>query len=308
MCGLNAYLTSGAPQLLTVNISQQSLTWPVLSSLRVQQKKSLSSTTASHSGLRLCNCMTWLTSGYFHPVKRKRKSPKVLTKISDPSVLLNLLRLLIDQQSQKVCATIKGFVRRRAATKKGEELYLFGQKGGGSRGGAWQQEGGRRGGGGGDEEGGCLCTCVRVAPWETGRKQDLKLKQHPANPPPPPHPLLPHPRSVYAVFLLLSVESGKEMNQSEACVRTGRGVRRVSRVRATSFSLASAHLHTSHLPLTHTDFPFIHLFYSNRRSGNESLSDPVLMNENMITVTRLIASPISKYNRRLTQIYVMFVL
>lgn len=200
MCGLNAYLTSGAPQLLTVNISQQSLTWPVLSSLRVQQKKSLSSTTASHSGLRLCNCMTWLTSGYFHPVKRKRKSPKVLTKISDPSVLLNLLRLLIDQQSQKVCATIKGFVRRRAATKKGEELYLFGQKGGGSRGGAWQQEGGRRGGGGGDEEGGCLCTCVRVAPWETGRKQDLKLKQHPANPHPPSSPAPPPSQKCLCCF------------------------------------------------------------------------------------------------------------
>lgn len=97
----------------------------------------------------------------------------------------------------------------KVATKKGEELYLFGQQKGGSEGGAWQQEGGPGGGGGGDEEGGCLCTCVSVAPWEKGRKQDLKVKQHPVNPPPP------IPEVFMLFFLLLSAESGKGMIQSE---------------------------------------------------------------------------------------------
>lgn len=46
-----------------------------------------------------------------------------------------------------------------------------------------------------------------------------------------------------------------------------------------SFSIASAHLHTSHPPVTRSSFPFIHLFYSDCSSGNVTLPDPVPVNE-----------------------------
>lgn len=56
------------------------------------------------------------------------------------------------------------------------------------------------------------CTCVRVASWEKGRKQDLEVKQHPVSPPRAP----PIPEVFMLLFLLLTVESWKEMIQAEA--------------------------------------------------------------------------------------------
>lgn len=71
----------------------------------------------------------------------------------------------------------------------------------------------KRGGGG--------AACAPALGLRLGKRNENRIrntKQHPVNPPPttttattPPRPP-PHPRSV---FLLVSVESGKEMNQSE---------------------------------------------------------------------------------------------
>lgn len=73
-------------------------------------------------------------------LKEKKSSRKSLSS-------LKLLRLLIGQQSQKVLATIKGFVRVRAATNRRKGYTYLGRRVEGAR----AQEGRREGG---DEEGG----------------------------------------------------------------------------------------------------------------------------------------------------------
>ncbi len=109
---------------------------------------------------------------------------EVSTKSSDPSVLFNLLKLLRDQQSQEVRSTIKGFVWRGVAPKKrGKSCTNLGKRGDGVRVGLGSVQAGVEV----VEMGGrSLCTCIRAASWEKGRKQDLKLKQHPVAAPPPP--------------------------------------------------------------------------------------------------------------------------
>lgn len=86
---------------------------------------------------------------------------------------------------QSLSVTIKGFVEGRA-------VLIWSEKGRGLASKGLIAVRGRR------RRGVCLCTCVSVASWETGRKQDLKLQQHPV-PPSPSSPLLtPPPMAVYA--------------------------------------------------------------------------------------------------------------
>lgn len=123
--GLNAYFTSGAPQLLTVNIIQPYLTCS-FSPESTAEEKPLEQTTQASGFATVWH--DWQEVDVFILLREKKE---VLLKTSDPSVLLNLLRILIDQCSQKVRATIKGFVRSRVATKEGKSCsYLDGGDGG----------------------------------------------------------------------------------------------------------------------------------------------------------------------------------
>lgn len=117
MWGLNAYLTSGAPQLLTVTVIQQSLSWPALSALRVQQEWCREPL----GGLQAL-WMIWLTNGCFHPEKKSLHE-----KTSDPSVLPNLLRLLIERRSQKSrCNNKRLCVERGRHLKKTTKRHFWG--------------------------------------------------------------------------------------------------------------------------------------------------------------------------------------
>ena len=111
-------------------------------------------------------------------------------------VLLNLLRQLIDVLTAvpRSPTTIKSSVRRGVNRRK-RWTYL---------GGGWRRPWKWR----------SLCTCVSAAPWENGRKQDPKLKQHPVIPPNPPLFPLTSSQQCLQGFPAPFLRSGTEMNRS----------------------------------------------------------------------------------------------